>query len=815
LSAASPSSSSPESAPAATSPAIVPTAALGEPADVTEATLADGTALRLLLREVRHQLPGADADAVARAFELACTAHEGQMRKSGEPYLVHPVRVAHTIAQLGLDTSSVVAGLLHDSVEDSELTVYDLTEQFGRDVAQIVDGVTKLGKVPYLSRQEQQAESFRKMLLAMSRDIRVLVVKLVDRLDNMRTLEHMAPEKQERISRETMQIYAPLAHRLGIEWVRRELQDLSFRYLESVAHAAVTADIDRMLAEHPGLIERGADMLREVFVDREGPRTGVPPFEIEGEDMAWDPTVPIEIRATLRPPFRVHRRLEASGRGVDQLSDVVTYQVVTPRRDQCYAALGLLHAHFRPAPGRFRDYIALPRPNHYRALHTTLIGRDGERLEVQVRSRGMDEIAERGVIAAWRGGRAAPSAAGPRLAWLRGLMDWQEDVADPSEFIEAVKADLFADEVYVFTPNGDIHTFPKGATPIDFSFAIHTDVGMECSGARVNGQLVPLRYRLRQGDTIEILTNPNHGPREEWLKMCVTSRARARIKQHLRQTERTRLRALGQSLVEQGLGARGLDLAAAEADGSLLGQAAGLGLPKEARSVEGIYEAVGAGQLTVTEVADRLAREQPTPSEESDPNLLTRVLRRVTSRATPTRAPALPGGSDALGSTPAAPIIIHRDRVVARAGGPPMIQLAPCCSPVPGDPLAAFFEPGRGIVAHVQGCPEALDSMAERRVHVGWEPGLRLERPVTVEVRTSNTVGLLAEMSRAFSHEGVNIKQANCRTSADGLRATNTFHATIADLQQLRLLIARLKRIDGVIGVERVFAPGSGMYAQI
>mgnify|MGYP001340302743 CR=1 FL=1 len=794
-------------------PAIVPSAALGElPTAVTEETLADGTALRQLVREVRHQLPGADADAVTRAFELACSAHAGQRRKSGEPYLVHPVRVAHTIAQLGLDTSSVVAGLLHDSVEDSDLTVYDLTEQFGRDVAQIVDGVTKLGKVPYLSRQEQQAESFRKMLLAMSQDIRVLVVKLLDRLDNMRTLEHMAVDKQERISRETMQIYAPLAHRLGIEWVRRELQDLSFRYLEPVAYAAITADIDRMLADNPGLVDRGADLLRTAFVEGEGPRTGVPPFEVDGEDMRWERDVPVEIRATLRPPFRVHRRLEASGRGVDQLSDIVTYQVVVPRREQCYTALGTLHAQFRPAPGRFRDYIALPRPNHYRALHTTLIGHDGERLEVQVRSRSMDEVAERGVIAAWRGNRGAASTAGPRLQWLRGLMDWQEEVVDPNEFIEAVKADLFADEVYVFTPNGDIHTFPKGATPIDFAFAIHSDVGMHCSGARVNGQLVPLRYRLRQGDTIEILTNPNHGPREEWLKMCVSSRARARIKQHLRQTERSRLRALGRSLVEQGLSARGHSLAELERDGTLATHAEGLGLPKDARTPEGIYEAVGAGQLMVDDVADRIgARDQP---GESDQNLLTRVLRRVTSRASTSRT-SPPGGADALGSTAAAPIVVTRERVVATTGGPPMILLSPCCSPVPGDPLAAFFEPGRGIVAHVQGCPEALDSMAERRVHLAWEPGLRLDRPVTVEVKTANTVGLLAEMSRAFSHEGVNIKQANCRTSPDGQRATNTFHATVGDLTQLGLLVSRLKRIEGVIGVERVFSPGSGTYAQL
>jgi guanosine-3',5'-bis(diphosphate) 3'-pyrophosphohydrolase len=797
-------------------PPIVPAGGLGElPAPVTEATLDDGSALRELLSEVARRIPGADTDAVARAFELASGMHKGQHRKSGEPYLVHPVRVAHTIAQLGLDTASVVAGLLHDAVEDTELSVYEITEQFGREVAGIVDGVTKLGKVPYLSRQEQQAESFRKMLLAMSQDIRVLVVKLLDRLDNMRTLEHMGADKQERISRETMQIYAPLANRLGIEWVRRELQDLSFRYLEPVAWARTCKDIERMLAEHPHMIEEGTRELEQVFTEARDVRTGLPPFPVEGEDMAWPARAPVVVRATLRPPFRVQRRLEAAGRGLDQLSDIVTYTVVTVDRAGCYAALGQLHAHFQPAPGRFRDYIAMPRPNHYRALHTTLVGPRGERLEVQIRSQAMDEVAERGIVAAWQGGRLT-AAASARLAWLRQLMDWQEDVTDPSEFIEAVKADLFADEVYVFTPRGDIFTFPKGATPIDFAFAIHTDVGMRCSGARVNGQLVPLRYRLRQGDTVEILTNPNQGPREEWLKMCVSSRARARIKHQLRQEERTRLRALGKSLVEQALGERGHALSDLETDDGLSGHAAALGLAKDARNAEGIYEAVGAGQLSAAAIVDRLDRtEEPAEAKaEADQNLLTRVLRKVAARAT-SRPAAARGNKSPLGATATTPILVNRDRVTPGSAGPPMILLAPCCSPVPGDPLVAFFEPGKGIVAHVQGCADALDNVVERRVHVAWESGLRLDRPVTLEVRTANAVGLLAEMSRAFSHEGVNIKQANCRTSSDGQRATNTFHATVADLPQLEGLVARLKAIEGVLGVERVFAPGSGIYPRV
>lgn len=767
------------------------------PADdvrVDEACLFDGRALETILEAAqRHAGERAfDRNAIERAFEVAASAHAEQRRKSGEPYLVHPVRVATTIATLGLDTESIVAGLLHDAVEDSELTVFEIAEQFGREVANIVDGVTKLGKVPYLSKQEQQAESFRKMLLAMSRDIRVLVVKLLDRLDNMRTLEHMPRDKQERISRETMQIYAPLAGRLGIEWIRRELQDLSFRYLEPETYAQVQAEIQELFRTDPDAVERTVDRLRQIFSsqgengdDEDGPRPW--PEQVLGS---------VDVRATPRPPYRAHRRLESSGRGVDQLSDIVTFQVITRDRGGCYAALGQLHARLQPIPGRFRDYIALPRPNHYRALHTSVIDRDGRRLEIHIRSARMDAVAERGIVAQWEFGRGRHAS--DSLAWLGQLLDWQDEVTDPHEFIEAVKADLFADEVYVFTPRGDIHTFPKGATPIDFAFAIHTDLGMHCSGARVNGHVVPLRYRMHQGDTVEILTNPQVGPREEWLKMCVTSRARAKIKHYLRNLERERLRRLGRSLVEQEVEARGHDLHELEAVGRVDEQAEPLGLGKEARGADGVYEAVGAGQLSASRVADAL--EPPKEESEAERGLLTRMLRRMAGKGF-----AKKEGPDALGALASAPLVVTQERVEPSRGSEALVILAACCSPVPGDALLGYFEPGQGVIAHVHGCPEALEHVSERRVHLKWDPKIELECPVTLEVRTVNKVGLLAEMSRAFSHHEVNIKQANCRAYGNGVRAINTFQATVGHLEQLQALIATLRKIPGVVGVDRVF----------
>lgn len=761
--------------------------------------LTGGAARTALVQEVLRHHRTADTAAIERAFDLGVAAHATQKRKSGEPYFVHPVRVATVLAQLGLDGAGVTAALLHDVVEDTETTVYELTEEFGREVATIVDGVTKLGKVPYLSRQEQQAESFRKMLLAMSQDIRVLLVKLIDRLDNMRTLEHMPRDKQERISRETMQIYAPLAGRLGIEVVHRELQELSFRYLEPGAWASTKADMEKMLAQRD-MLEDGLAQLRGVFE-----HTACELAEPGADDSRW----PVEygevaVRIGARSTYRVHQLMQAQGRGLDQLSDVVTYQIVTRDRRACYAALGQLHGQFQPVPGRFRDYIALPRPNHYRALHTSVIDRHGNRLEVQIRSTRMDAVAERGIVAEWELDHFQGSEA-RRLAWLSQLMDWQQAVSDPNEFIEAVKADLFADEVYVFTPGGDIHTFPKGSTPIDFAFAIHTDVGMHCTGARVNGQLVPLRYRLRQGDTIEILANPTVEPREEWLKMCVSSRARAKIKQFLRQRERKRLRGLGRSLLEQELSSRNTAPDVLAEPTGLGEHAEALGLARETPD-DGVLEAIGAGQITAAAVADRLAPAAGsgvTGGEES--GLFARMLRRMTTRGRGT-----PG--ETLGAKPTAPIVVTRERVEGRGGSRAMIALAPCCSPVPGDALIGFFEAGKGIVAHVHGCPEALEQLGERRVHLDWEPNLSVDCPVTLEVRTANTLGLLAEMSRAFSHHGVNIKQANCRAVGDGDRAINTFYATVQRLEQLESLVSTLKRIEGVGAVERVFSQGSGVY---
>ncbi|MEE9383442.1 MAG: RelA/SpoT family protein [Nannocystaceae bacterium] len=748
---------------------------------------------RVRSKTARHH-PEVALEPLARAFALAERSHADQIRRSGEPYLMHPLRVSETIADLGLDVASVTAGLLHDTVEDSDLTVVELAESFGRDVASLVDGVTKLGKVPYLSRQEQQAESFRKMLLAMSQDIRVLLVKLADRLDNMRTLAHMPSDKQERIARETMDIYAPLSGRLGLGWMRSELEDLSFRYLKPALFHAVEQRRDTLLAADPTFVDDSVGRLRASFVDAVAPG-GHPCAELEHPRWRDQVFGCVEVRSRVRGVHRLHTLESGRERELDHISDVVRYEVTTVDRGGCYAALGQIHATFKPFPGHFEDQIALPPSNRIQGIHTAVVLPDGARMDIDIRSRAMDEMARVGIVTTLRANTQTP---GKSLGWLNQLMDWQEEVSDPHEFIEAVKGDLFADEVYVFTPRGDVVTLPQGSTPIDFSFAIHTDVGLHCSGARVNGQVVPLRYQLRQGDAIEILGGPTVRPKAEWLAMCKSSRARARIRQFLRMRDRTRLEDMGRGLLEQALAAVDLSLEALGETGALRRQTQARGISKE-RGVAGLYEEIASGQLEVDDVVSDLVkpRDSDAPMERASESGLFTLFRRMSSPQSRKRKVRLAPDEGEREH----PLLVTRQRTT---GPDAWIELASCCDPVPGDPLVGYLAPRRGIIAHTQFCNVALTRVEGRRVFLHWEEGTQFDRPVTLEIRTGNAPGLLAAMSRVFSQHGVNIKQAHCRTDDRGRRAVNTFHVTVRCLAELRELTEDLGQIRGVFGVERV-----------
>jgi guanosine-3',5'-bis(diphosphate) 3'-pyrophosphohydrolase len=716
------------------------------------------TELNEVISRVESYFPTADLDLIRRAYDFAAKAHDGQRRRSGDPYVVHPLSVASVIAELKLDVASVCAGLLHDCVEDTAATTEDLAKRFGGEIAFLVDGVTKLGKIPWNTREDQQAENFRKMLLAMARDIRVILIKLCDRLDNMRTMDAMPRDKQERIARETMEIYAPLANRLGIQWVKTELEDLSFKYLHPEEYEALSAKFSKFHRERSKYIDETIRSLQDEMAANQ-----------------------IECQVTGRPKhlWSIRQKMKKNNCDLEQLYDIIAFRVRVPTVRDCYAALGVVHSKWTPIPGRFKDFIALPKPNMYQSLHTTVIGPRGERMEVQLRTPEMHRVADEGIAAHWRykEGRPLDEKDERKFAWLRQLMEWQRDLKDPTEFIETVKIDLFADEVYVFTPKGDVKALPQGSNPIDFAYNIHTEVGNHCSGARVNGLIVPLRYVLKNGDTIEILTSPSQKPNKDWLKYVITSGAKTKIRHYIRTEQRERSKVLGRELLERELRKSSLSLAKVTRSGELAKAAQSL----RQGSIDDLFTLLGYGKVLPADVVEKVLPEErrkveAEPAAEA-PTATPKLARRVSRR--PTAGIMVAGEDDVL------------------------VRFGKCCSPVPGDPIVGFITRGRGVTVHTRECQKGMDQDPDRRVEVAWDGKAKTQRPVTVQVVCADKPGLLAHMSQAFSEAGVNISQANCRSTDDN-RAVNTFQVTVTDLEQLKGLMRTLLKINGVYGVDRL-----------
>lgn len=707
-----------------------------------------------ILGKVQAYLPKVEMDPIRQAYVFANRAHEGQMRKSGDPYVVHPLGVASLIADLKLDVPSVCAGLLHDCVEDTHATLDDIRNLFGEEVAFLVDGVTKLGKIAWISREERQAENFRKMLVAMGRDVRVILVKLADRTDNMRTLAAMPPDKQERIARETMEIYAPLANRLGIQWIRVELEDISFQYLYPEDYRKLVDALAAKERERKRYIDDTVAIIRDALA--------------EGGINA-------EVYGRVKHRWSIFAKMRRTGRELEQIQDIVGFRVLADGVAECWAALGLLHAKWTPVPGRFKDFINLPKPNLYQSLHTSVVGPNAERMEVQIRTREMHTTAEEGIAAHWlyKEGKPRATADDKKFAWLRQLVEWQTEVRDPTEFIESVKVDLFGDEVYVFTPKGDVRAFPKGATPVDFAYSIHSKIGDTCSGARVNGQMVPLRYQMRNGDTIEILTNPHQKPNKDWLKFVASSRAKMKIRASIRAEAGARAKDLGRDLLERELGKYGSSLAKVEKNGELEEGARRLKLS----GIEELVLAVGYGKVTPADAVKEILPEERRKQAPHEPGPLARLFRKVTGRA--------PSGIKVQGMDDL------------------LIRYAHCCNPVPGDPILGFISHGRGVVVHRRDCAKGLDADPARRVDVEWDGRHSAPRPVSIQVLCTDKPGLLALMSDAFSRVGVNISQANCRATDDA-KAINTFEFTVTDLDQLRAVMRALQKVPGVYSVERL-----------
>jgi len=709
------------------------------------------TQLETLIEAIPKYQPGADLDVLSRAYQFSAASHQGQQRASGEPYLSHPLEVATLLVDFKMDVTTVTAGLLHDVLEDTTATKADLEREFGGEIAELVDGVTKIGKLAFSSREERQAENFRKMLVAMARDLRVLMIKLADRLHNMRTLDYLPPDRSRKIAQETLDIYAPLAHRLGMAKVKAELEDLALRNLNPGDYL----DLQKRVAKRR--LEREADINQVIAI-----------LQRKLSEVGIDS----QIRGRPKHFYSIWKKMHDQGREFDEIYDLTAVRVITASVRDCYGSLGVIHSLWKPVPGRFKDFIAMPKVNMYQSLHTTVIGPKGDPVEIQIRTREMHRIAEEGIAAHWlyKERKAGKDKLDESLVWLRQLIETQQDTKDPREFMDTVRVDLFPDEVYVFTPKGDVKALPEGATPLDFAYAVHTKVGEHCVGAKVNAKLVPLRFTLRQGDIVEIVTSPSQHPSRDWLKIVKSTRARAKINQWLKVEERARSIELGRELFEREARKYRLNPTPLLAGDDLRKVAADFGFPGS----DDLLAAIGYGKSSVHQVLNKLA-----------PNALLEPPERpkaTQSRPAPTDGVRIRGVDDLL------------------------VRFARCCNPLPGDPIVGFITRGRGLTVHARDCLTVAKSVLdrERLIDVEWDVAEPGKRPVRIAVYIGqDRPGLLSEITGAISARNGNITKAEV-TVTDDRRGINNFVVEVADVRQLQDIIQSIREVRDVINVERV-----------
>ena len=720
---------------------------------------------RELETKIREYRPKDDLAPLQKAFAFARKYHQGQSRDSGEPYMAHPIHVAIILAEMRMDLVAMETGLLHDVVEDTSVTVELVRKEFGPEVARCVDGVTKLSKLDFFSAEDRQAENFRKMLLAMVEDIRVIMVKLADRIHNMRTLGYLGPERRERIARETLDIYAPIAHRLGMGKVRGELEDLAFQYLEPDVYREILGAIEsRRHSSEEFLEEIRATVEAELKVEN----------------------IPARIDARIKRPFSVYQKLRRQKIGVDEVYDLLALRIVTDSVKNCYAALGVIHNRWRPIPGRIKDFIAIPRPNLYQSLHTSVVGPHGQTFEVQIRTEEMHRIAEEGIAAHWKykEGRKGPAADDQRIAWLRHLVEWQRDMQDPGEFMSTLKVDLYPEEVYTFTPRGKVIVLPRDATPIDFAYAIHSDVGNTCCGAKVNGRIVPLRSSLRNGDIVEIMTQPGHQPSKDWLGFVKTSRARNKIKHLINANERTKAIEIGEKYLDKE--ARRLGVQMARIGSKELDQvAADYGYSK----AEDLYAALGYGKMSARQVLSKAA-----PGVVSDE---------------PEEPKPAPG--ELAGGAPAGPSVPGRagdhDAVIRVRGiDDLLVYRAKCCNPIRGESIVGYVTRGKGVAVHSKMCPNVQNLMydVERKIEVEWVRTAEDAFPVRIVVHTDDRPGMLSQLTALLSDENTNIRSLQAKAELDQDGGVVEMTVDVRDKKQLEKLVAAMRRISGVRDVERL-----------
>jgi GTP diphosphokinase / guanosine-3',5'-bis(diphosphate) 3'-diphosphatase len=716
------------------------------------------TKFRDLLKKMRDNRPGDDLEIVRKAYEFSQKHHAGQTRASGEPYLVHPLEVALVLAEMKMDPVAISAGLLHDSVEDTSVTIVDIRKEFGEQVAHIVEGVTKISKIDFATKEEAQAENLRKMMLAMVDDIRVVLIKLADRLHNMRTLEHLPPDRQQKIAKETLDIYGPIAHRLGMGKIRGELEDLGFRYLDPIAHDQVQKAVEARRKQGEEFLNRVEQTLR---------------------DKLKEAGITAKVESRIKRVFSIHKKLQRQHISVDQVYDLYAMRVITHSVQDCYGVLGIIHQTWRPVPGRIKDFIAMPRPNFYQSLHTSVINDEGKSFEIQIRTEEMHRMAEEGIAAHWKYKDGPVSAQDEqRLAWLRQVVEWQRDVSDPNEFLSTLKIDLYPEEVYTFTPKGKVVVLPRDATPIDFAYTVHTEVGHTCVGAKVNGRMVPLRHQLHSGDIVEILTQTGHKPSRDWLSVVKSSRSRNKIKHWLNLHQRERAIEIGRKLIEKE--AKKYRVALKELkDDELKKIASDYGLGQ----VDDLMAGIGYGKYSSRQVLAKLAPSAAEPLPDADPaksNTFSSVVRRVFGDNT--NALRVKGEGD---------LLVYRAR---------------CCNPIRGESVVGYVTRGKGVAVHSVNCSNVINLMyePERRIDVDWgrDGETPSAYPVKLTVMCDDRFGMLKQITAVISDSKTNIRNIEARTSNG--QANVDVVLDIADLKHLESIIQGVRKIPGVHDVQRL-----------
>ena len=708
-----------------------------------------------LIEKVRTYSPDADLELLRRAYVFSAFEHKGQVRHSGEPYMVHPLQVADFLADLKLDVVAIAAGLLHDVVEDTLTNIERINELFGPEVAHVVEGVTKISAITFSSSEERQAENFRKMLLAMVDDIRVILVKLADRLHNMRTLNHLSEERRIKIAQETIDIYAPIANRLGMSKVKNELEELSFRYLEPRTYESLRSKVESRRRQTEGTIEDLKRTLRGKLQDAQ-----VPIVELEGR---------------VKRLYSIAQKLKKQKIDLEQVYDFVALRVITSSVRDCYAALGIIHHTWSPVPGRIKDFIAMPRPNGYQSLHTSVISERGFPFEVQIRTSEMHRQAEEGIAAHWKykEGRVGAGRDEQYFLWLRQLLEWQKEVRDPQEFLQNLKIELYPEEVYIFTPKGEVKSLPRDATPVDFAYAIHTDVGHQCVGARVNGKMVPLRTKLRNGDIIEIVTTAGHKPSRDWLNFVVTSRARGKIRHYIQAEEKVRSTEFGRKLFEKEARRFGLNVKSLIEQDSFAKSVSEFGLSKP----DEMFAAIGYGKLSAKHVLSKLVPQEQLKEAPAETGIAS-VVRRV------------------LGT--------GEEKIRVRGVDDLMVFRARCCNPIRGEAIIGYITRGKGVSVHSAVCSNVVNLLydPERRIDVEWDKGTDvLPYTVRLSIQVEDRKGILADVSAKIA--GINTNIRNVEATVDDQMGRIDMTVEISDVKHLQKVIKSLRSVDGVMNVER------------